>query len=176
MKNANVQVGKVYVVKVTGKMAPVRLEAVSPHGGWVGRNLRTNKEVRIKTAAKLRGIWPTKTQPVAEADEQTPTVAQEEPAAEQSTTDATPKPKTRLAVPRAERPSLINLAAAALKETGQPMDCQQMVAYAAAHGWSTGGRTPHATLYSAIFSEIKNKGSDSRFVKIGRGLFGLKER
>ena len=36
---------------------------------------------------------------------------------------------------------------------------------------SPGGKTPHATLYSAILREIKGKGSDSRFVKSERGKF-----
>jgi hypothetical protein len=32
----------------------VKLVAVSPQGGWVGRNLRTGRTVRIRAAAKLR--------------------------------------------------------------------------------------------------------------------------
>jgi hypothetical protein len=39
--------------------------------------------------------------------------------------------------------------------------------------WSTGGKTPDATLYSAIIREIKTKGSASRFVKTGRGEFAI---
>ena len=38
--------------------------------------------------------------------------------------------------------------------------------------WTTpGGKTPHATLYSAILREIKTKGKDARFKKIERGKF-----
>jgi hypothetical protein len=54
MKNSEVQIGKTYIVKVSGKLAKVRLESVSPYGGWSGRNLETKREVRIRTAAKLR--------------------------------------------------------------------------------------------------------------------------
>jgi len=36
---------------------------------------------------------------------------------------------------------------------------------------SPGGKTPHATLYSAILREINLKGKGSRFVKTDRGLF-----
>ena len=36
---------------------------------------------------------------------------------------------------------------------------------------SPGGKTPHATLYSAILREINGKGSESRFVKSERGKF-----
>ncbi len=41
--------------------------------------------------------------------------------------------------------------------------------------WSSpGGKTPDATLYSAILREIDTKGDEARFVKVGRGQFGRK--
>ncbi|MCW5982704.1 MAG: hypothetical protein KIT09_31740 [Bryobacteraceae bacterium] len=43
-----------YVVKVSGRLAPVKILRESPYGGWVGRNERTGREVRIRSAAKLR--------------------------------------------------------------------------------------------------------------------------
>jgi hypothetical protein len=36
---------------------------------------------------------------------------------------------------------------------------------------SPGGKTPHATLYSAILRELNEKGKDSRFTKTERGKF-----
>jgi len=36
---------------------------------------------------------------------------------------------------------------------------------------SPGGKTPHATLYSAIIREIKLKGTEARFRKTDRGRF-----
>ena len=39
--------------------------------------------------------------------------------------------------------------------------------------WSTGGKTPHATLYAAIIREIAKKGKDARFRKVDRGRFQL---
>ena len=36
---------------------------------------------------------------------------------------------------------------------------------------SPGGKTPHATLYSAILRELKTKGKDARFKKTERGHF-----
>ena len=39
---------------------------------------------------------------------------------------------------------------------------------------SPGGKTPHATLYSAILREIQTKGKDARFKKIERGKFAAK--
>jgi hypothetical protein len=54
MKQQDVVLGEVYAMKVSGSIQPVKLEAESPHGGWVGRNMRSGREVRIRTAAKLR--------------------------------------------------------------------------------------------------------------------------
>jgi hypothetical protein len=40
--------------------------------------------------------------------------------------------------------------------------------------WSSpGGKTPHATLYSAIIREISVKGKESRFKKTDRGNFAF---
>lgn len=54
MKRSEVQIGRTYVVKVSGQLAPVKLISASPYGGWIGRNVRTGRDVRIRTAAKLR--------------------------------------------------------------------------------------------------------------------------
>ncbi len=54
MKKADVQIGAVYTVKVSGKLVPVRLDSESVYGGWQGTNLDTGRSVHIRTAAKLR--------------------------------------------------------------------------------------------------------------------------
>lgn len=54
MKKADVTVGKTYIVKVSGKLARVQLTNTCRQGGWMGINLDTNREVRIKTGGKLR--------------------------------------------------------------------------------------------------------------------------
>lgn len=54
MKKSEVTLGKVYAVKVSGKIVPVRLDSESTCGGWNGTNLNTKREVRIRSAAKLR--------------------------------------------------------------------------------------------------------------------------
>jgi hypothetical protein len=54
MKKQDVALGQVYAVQVSGRIQPVRLVAESPYGGWVGRNEQTGREVRIRSAARLR--------------------------------------------------------------------------------------------------------------------------
>lgn len=54
VKKCNVQIGKTYAAKVSGKLALVKITGVSPYGGWDGVNLDTHRRVRVKTAARLR--------------------------------------------------------------------------------------------------------------------------
>ena len=54
MKKADVTIGATYIVKVSGKLTKVRLTGESPYGGWIGLNLATQREVRIRSAARLR--------------------------------------------------------------------------------------------------------------------------
>jgi hypothetical protein len=69
--------------------------------------------------------------------------------------------------------SALDAAAKVLSETGQAMNCQEMIAAMAEKGlWSSpGGKTPSATLYSAILRELQIKGKDARFKKTERGKF-----
>ncbi len=64
-------------------------------------------------------------------------------------------------------------AAAKVLETSGPLNCKELIEAMSAGGlWtSPGGKTPHATLYSAILREITVKGDESRFVKTERGRF-----
>jgi hypothetical protein len=69
----------------------------------------------------------------------------------------------------------IDAAAKLLGDSGEPMNCRSLVEGIAAKGYwtSPGGKTPHATLYSAIIREISVKGKESRFKKTDRGNFAI---
>ena len=58
------------------------------------------------------------------------------------------------------------------------MGCQELIDTMAARDYWTnpGGKTPAATLYSALLKETRTKGTQSRFTKTGRGEFGLAAR
>ncbi len=59
MKKKDVEIGKTYIVKVSGKLVPVKLVSKYEYGrGWNGKNMKTGRDVRIKTAAKLRRLVP----------------------------------------------------------------------------------------------------------------------
>jgi hypothetical protein len=106
-----------------------------------------------------------------------------EPTAQQpeasSTAVASPrskKPKKAADDGREKKLSALDAAAKILSETGRPMSCQEMIESMAGKGyWSSpGGKTPAATLYSAILREITTKGEAGRFQKAERGKFALK--
>jgi len=83
--------------------------------------------------------------------------------------------KAKAAKPKGERkPGILTLAADVLKDAKTPMDCKAIVEKVLAKGtWQTKGKTPAATLYSAIIREIATKGKEARFHKTDRGMFEL---
>ena len=50
----DVVLGNVYRVKLRGRFTDVRIDSVNRLGGWNATNLATGREVRIRSAAKLR--------------------------------------------------------------------------------------------------------------------------
>ncbi len=88
-----------------------------------------------------------------------------------ATVDSSPEPTAP-----AHKLSALDAAAKVLGETGQAMNCQELIAAMAAQGYwkSPRGRTPAGTLYSAILRELQTKGEQSRFVKTQRGKFVLR--
>ena len=112
------------------------------------------------------------------------TTARKTAGAKAATKKATPRKK---AAPKAKaagangdakgkKLSAIDAAAKVLTDTKQAMNAKELVeAMAAKKLWtSPGGKTPHATLYSAILREINTKGNDARFKKTERGKFAAK--
>ncbi|GIW97571.1 MAG: hypothetical protein KatS3mg111_0904 [Pirellulaceae bacterium] len=96
-----------------------------------------------------------------------------------STTKPAAKKTTRAASKgdaKTKKLSAIDAAAKVLATAKEPMNCKELIeAMAAKNLWiSPGGKTPHATLYSAILREINTKGKDARFKKAERGKFTAK--
>ena len=82
--------------------------------------------------------------------------------------------KTKLKVAKPRKASGLDAAVTVLREAGEPLATGEMVKRMLERGlWSTGGKTPAATIYSAILREITVKGEASRFRKTERGRFEL---
>jgi hypothetical protein len=54
MRKPDVQIGSTYVAKVSGNLVPVTILRESPYGGWLARNDATRREIRVRSAARLR--------------------------------------------------------------------------------------------------------------------------
>ena len=93
-------------------------------------------------------------------------------------TSQKPKPTKAKKQPKAKKTSALDAAARLLGEQGKPMNCREMIDAMAAKGYwhSPGGKTPSATLYSAILRELKTKKSEARFRKTERGKFEFRAK
>jgi hypothetical protein len=119
---------------------------------------RTTKAQASAARAKTKGKPKPKPTPVATID---PEAQRPDPKAQPAAKSATP---TKL--------SGLEAAAQVLRDAGEPLDVQTLIARILERGlWTTGGKTPAATIYSAMIREIKAKGSSSRFQKVDRGRF-----
>ena len=105
-----------------------------------------------------------------------PKVASDEAKQPQKATGTKTPKQTTEAKPK--KPGALDGAVKVLGETGKPMSTREMVEEMASKGYwkSPAGKTPSATLYSAILRELKTKGSEARFKKTDRGRFALNEK
>lgn len=194
MQKNQITIGGTYYAKVTDKVVPVRIDRENANGGWDATNLATNKKIKIKSAQRLRGEAKTDAMKAAKAVAKGNladgiTVPKSKPRSKKKLTAEERREKVRQAnAKRSEAPtdkpkttrtrskvSLIDAAAQVLAETSEPMNTKELVDHVIEMRlWTPGsGKTPHATLYSAILREIKTKGDESRFVKAERGKFIL---
>lgn len=99
----------------------------------------------------------------------------DKPATETAAAAEEPKAK-KTSRDKPEKLSALDAAAKVLAESQEPLSTKQMIEAMASNGYwnSPAGKTPHATLYSAILRELAAKGNESRFVKTERGKFTIK--
>ncbi len=160
MKKNEIKVGGMYRAKVSDKVVTVRIDSAHTKGGWNATNTATGKRIRIKSAQRLRGAAK------GAAKGGTKTKSKTTKKAKSTKASGEKKPK---------RVSALDAAAQVLAKAGKPMRAKELIAAMAEHGlWkSPAGRTPHATLYAAMFRESRDKGSASRFKRVDRGQFAF---
>ena len=170
MKQHEVETGKIYIAKVSDKLTKVRIDDVSPHGGWTATNIATGKKIRIRSPQRLRAeadkapkkTKATKSVPLLEtAITRRAEAAVADAVVESAQTPASAKPMSGL-----------DAAAKVLADAATPLNAKEILERILAQGlWNTGGKTPQATLHAAISREIKVKGHAARFRKAERGHF-----
>ena len=172
MKDTDIHIGTCYDITVGNNTTAVRIMKPLATGGWEAVTLASNKTIIIKSASRLVGVHrPT-----------TPTTAQGAAKGTESSQDTTGHPAPTTAKPaqntlRTNRMSILDAAAHILAEAKEPLNCKLMIQTMTDKDYwqpAQGGKTPANTLHAAIGSEIKKKGADSPFEKVGRGLFGLR--
>jgi hypothetical protein len=182
MKKAEVKIGGKYYANVTGKKVEIQIDSEKPSGGWNATNLATGKKILVKSAQRLhgevgKGKSATKTQSESQAqppNEADPDIVPLKPKRSAKNAEGQ-EPKRSAKKTEGQEPKRLSALAAAHKvlcEATEPLNVQQMIEAMTAKGYwtSPGGKTPHATLYSAILRELA-KGEASRFVKTDRGRF-----
>jgi len=182
MNKQEVRIGEVYLVKVTDKVVPVEILEEHTRNGWIGRNTVTGREIRIKSARRLRGIANEASAPT-NATEAMPTFGPESATVEPESNPSQVTPRREegpsganvAAVSPEKRLSLLDAALVVLRDAGVPLGSREIVKMAAARGlWEPRtGKTPEATLYASMLREIAAKGAESRFIKAERGKFAL---
>jgi HB1, ASXL, restriction endonuclease HTH domain len=138
----------------------------------------TTSELPASEAAATEEAMPAAEPTLAEATAPAPetTEAQTTPSTAHAVAATAAKPKRQRQAatePKEKKPSALDAAAKVLAEEGRPMTCKEMIGAMAIKGYwtSPGGKTPDATLYSAILREVSTKGTNSRFLKTERGKF-----
>jgi hypothetical protein len=144
---------------------PLREQAAPAADALAGPDARPDWEVALEAARPA----------AADADAPTAERSAEMPAEAPAKPKRQRKAKTP-AEPKVKKPSALDAAAKVLGEAGTAMTCKEMIGAMAAKGYwtSPGGKTPDATLCSAILREINVKGERSRFVKAAPGRFALR--
>jgi hypothetical protein len=170
MKKADVKIGGKYYANVSGNRCEIQIDAEKPRGGWDATNLATGKKIHIKSAQRLQGEVGKK-----KAAPKTPDEAPQDVLVDANPDVVPIKPKRVAKKTEGQEPKRLSALAAAHKvlcEATEPLSVQQMIEAMTSKGYwtSPGGKTPHATLYSAILRELA-KGEASRFVKTERGRF-----
>jgi hypothetical protein len=188
MKKAEVKIGGKYYANVSGNRCEIQIDAEKPRGGWDATNLATGKKILIKSAQRLQGEVGAKRGRAKVTTDGNVTVVENEPATVETIGGESFTAVAVLKKPRKAKAATgesvdggekrLSCVAAALKvlgESSEPMNAQELITAMEAKGYwtSPGGKTPHATLYSAILRDLA-KGDDSKFVKTERGRFTVR--
>jgi len=163
---ANVTVGQDVLVKIAGRIIPVRVEAVLPDG-WMVKSIASGKTFKTK---KLHEQPTAEAAPAAEPQPAAEAAPVAEPAMEEPEAPAAePAPEA----PRARKMSLLDAAIEVLKLEAKALNTRDMVKQAIERGlWvQTSCKTPEQTLYGAIFREIKESEHARIRKSEKRGLF-----
>jgi hypothetical protein len=126
--------------------------------------MKTKQSQQPKPEAKESAAAPAQPKPAASAPKAAKPAKQKKAAKGKPGGAAKPRKREGL--------SGLDAAAKVLASAKEPLGCGEIVErILEAKLWKTGGKTPAATINAAMLREIKGKGKEARFKKVGRGKF-----
>ena len=150
-------VGEIAKARVGRNLMEVEILEDCGNGNYKVKSISSGREFNTSRLEKINN-----NQEEAIMPEDNNTIAEAETNAEVDT----PNPAPECATAKKEKKvSLLDLAAKILADTGEALNCKELVAKAKETGWVSTGKTPEQTLYSGIFREMNTKGEASRFKK-----------
>ncbi len=172
-----IKIGSCYIAKFAKVTMPVRIESRKDNGIWLSRSLTHGRIVFVRNEAQL--LRECSENDLSElAKTVLPNRRSKKPAPAPKmpveTVQAAQDCKVKRRQPSVPEYSLSGLDASyrILKESKKPLTCQEIVDRAVQRKlWRTSGATPQNTLNAAIIRDLKANGEQSRFVKVGRGMF-----
>ena len=182
MNQNKIEAGKVYEVTIGKNTTSVRVirvdRRVNGQLAFECVNTKTDKSMLIADAARfVKEIKPSKSilQTVGEAVGSI--LPKGKKAKTEAVTEAEDAPKKERAKTVREDGTVSGIEAALiiLRESGEPMNIKQIMEKINERQLARlAGKTPSATISSAIQRDIIKLGDESRFVKAGKGLFAAR--
>ncbi len=171
MKATEIKIGKTYEITAGRNKTKVKVVNFSAQNGSWECETENGKTVFVKEAKRFLaeiGLPPTSVSNTP-SDADRITVTQEPPETKTSKT-------TRARTPReGETVSGLEAAFIVLRDAGEPLNIKQIMERINERNLAKlNGKTPEATVSSALQRDIMRKGDASRFEKAGKGLFRAK--
>ena len=150
-------IGEIANAKVGRNLVEVEIIEDCGNGNYKVKSISSGREFNTSRLEKINNNQEETIMP-----EDNNTIAPVETNAEVETPNPAPECAT---AKKEKKKSLLDLAAKILADTGEALNCKELVAKAKETGWVSSGKTPEQTLYSGIFREMNTKGEASRFKK-----------
>ena len=177
-----IKIGQCYIASFTKADMPVRIESLEANGQWKARSLTHGRIVFVKSESQL--LRECNSNDLAEyAKTVTPNRRSKRHAPTPTPVLATETPQvTHVRKTKAKRQripefglTLLEAAYRVLREAKRPLSCQEVIDRAFRKKLHrSSGVTPQNSLNAVLANEIKTKGENARFVKVGRGLFAAR--
>lgn len=190
MNTNDIVLGRCYLARLSKSEMPVRLERNDPKGGWIARSLEHGRVIRIRETSQLIGLYennaarqiaseatPHRRSRKNETIKRPPVNPLTEPYQQRRPAKKVVRPLPQPMVKKVilVRLNLLDAAHRVLTETKRALTTREIVAACVEKGyWTSSAATPWQTLNAALNRDLAANGSESRFVKTGRGLYSLR--